>query len=217
MFRMGGWFEGDGIAHVQLGRLVSLVGGDTLHTGRAKGASQEWIVTVRADSPGEYEIRGSLGVRENGNLHEVDLSLPFRLGTDSAVTEPSHVTRAETVRGGQRYRYGGRFLVPIDHPEEFIQADIELHGSRATGPEVLEARCGKCPGSGLTIRMVVFINSEGAVQGASPVLPWSGLGEQAVEAAREYIGRFEFRAARLGGKTVADWGLVDVHVMAGDH
>ncbi len=214
-FSMAGQYGGEGTARLQLSPGLKLVAGDTLHRGRGIGPSKRWIVTLSPDRPGDLEIRGYLTVVEGDIVHELDLVLPFHVEAESAAVEPSRLTRLETVRGGQRYRYGERFLVPIEQPEEVTQAEIQRSGQRAAGPTVLEVVCGTCQGASQTVPMVAFVGANGKVVDAGLRTSVKGVSGEAVAAATHAIGEAQYRPAQFKGKAFADWVLVEVRVKSG--
>jgi len=210
-FSMDGRYNGGalGTARIRLPSGLRLLTGDTLFVGRP---GSEWVLKAVPEGEGDYVITGSLTfTRSDGIVDESDMRLAFSLRGEKASIEGSEPTRFETLRNGQRYRYGGRFLVPIDGAEAITQADIERSGRRASGPRVLETSCASCKGDQV-LPMVAFIGADGRVVGGQLRNSLRRFREDLVAAAMEAMGTAQYRPAQAKGKAVADWLLVDVRV-----
>ncbi len=203
-----------GILRLRLPDGLSLVSGDTLFRGHPAGEDNAWVVTLKVDRPGHFEIHGRLEVTSWLGTDEGDVLLAFESLPDTAMVERSRVVRSETVRDGQRYRYGGQFLIPIQQREDLTQNDIERFGQRASGPQELKAVCTSCNGStAIVVRMVAFVAADGKLVESRTRIPDKKLGKDLITAAKIALNAAHFRPARLKGKTVADWVLVDVRVV----
>jgi hypothetical protein len=60
------------------------------------------------------------GAVEESEFELVCSTTPAHLGSGR-----SKAIREECIRDGQRYRYGGMFLVPIDSSQHVVQMDLE--------------------------------------------------------------------------------------------
>ncbi|HEY3217237.1 MAG TPA: hypothetical protein VGK93_12170 [Candidatus Eisenbacteria bacterium] len=212
---VGGHYDTTAVSAVRL-RLpagIRLVSGDTLFRGHPRGRDNAWTLVIRAETPRRHEIRGSVSIQSGPIVDEGDYVLAFEATADTAIVERSRPVRCETVRGGRRYRYAGEFLIPIERTEEFTQTDIEHLGQRATGPRELDVACASCRGTlPQTIRMVAFVGADGKVVEARARVTPLRFGDDLVAGAKQAISGAKYRPARVKGRAVADWVLVDVHV-----
>lgn len=204
-----------GVAHIRLPEGIRLVSGDTLYRGHPQGPKRYWSIVVVPQRTGQFEITGTLAVQLAGEntVDELDMALSFRVDRDSAGVEPSRLTRAETVRGGKRFRYGGKYLVPIEAPERVTQAEIERDGTKATIMSSTQGRCPKCGSQGvIEAKFVVFVDAAGNVVGARPLRP---LSPEVERAAREALDGWRFEPTRVGSRPVSDWLQVLVRLSTG--
>jgi hypothetical protein len=169
-----------------------------------------WALTARPTRGGRFELRKTLRV-DHGRygLDEGEYVQPIELRTDSTVIGPARPIRLETVRAGQRFRYGDSFLVPIDGPETFTQGDLE---ERARVVSRRGARCSTCTaGDPDAVSWLVFVDASGRIKGArlaSDVDPKSA----AVAATRTVLDSWSFSPGKVKGRPVTDWLLVHVPV-----
>jgi len=200
-----------GVAHITLPPGLKLVSGDTLHVGQPAGRNDHWRLVVVPQLAGDYEITGTLRITsDKGRLDEADLVFRCHIEADTAAVEDSRVTRLETVRHGQRYRYGGRYLVPIEAPEHVTQAEIERSGTRAAIRASSPGRCVNCGTKGtVEARFVVFVNATGSVVGARPL---QALPPAVERAARDVLEGWKFEPTRVHGHPVSDWLRVTVRI-----
>jgi len=201
-----------GVAHVRLPEGLQLVSGDTLYRGHPQGPKRYWSIVVVPRRTGHFEISGTLAVTlgDKQTVDELDLTLDFQVGRDSASVEPSRVTRAETVRDGKRFRYGGKYLVPIEAPEQVTQAEIEHSGSKAAVRSSNRGRCVNCGFKGVVeAPFVVFVDASGRVTSARLLRT---LPPQLERVAREALEGWEFEPTRIQGRPVSDWLLVTVPI-----
>jgi hypothetical protein len=205
-----------GVARLQLPRGVELVSGDTLFRGHPGGSDNAWTLVIRAKESGRLEIQASVAIRADTVTDEGDMLLAFEAATDTAIVEWPRLTRSETVRGGQRYRYGGRFLVPIDGPEKFTQRDIDRAGQRAKGPARVEIACETCSAQEPhLVPMVAIVGADGRLVDARVRSRGVQLSDDLVAAATRAVANAQFQPGRFAGIAVADWVLLDVHVVTG--
>jgi hypothetical protein len=157
--------------------------------------------------------RGGMGVvrvmcrfESNGVVDEGEYELPVNVQSDTAVIETIRIVREERSLGGQRYRFGGRFMVPIDASERVSREDIE------NKPELIGrvvARGGN--GQNRRVRCVAFIDKSGHARSVR-VLAQDGLSVDEARAVEKAALKARYRPARAGQKLVADWVIVDVYL-----
>ena len=213
-FSMAGRFDTTavGTAHIRLPEGLQLVSGDTLYRGHPQGPTRYWSIVVVPQRTGLFEIRGTLAVQLSGEgtVDELDLALAFRVDRDSADVGSSRLTRAETVRAGKRFRYGGKYLVPIEAPEQVTQAEIERNGTKAAVRSSTQGHCPNCgTKEGIEAKFVVFVDATGAVVAARPL---RALSPDVERAARQALDGWIFEPTRIRGRPVPDWLQVTVPV-----
>jgi len=208
------------VARISIPEGIRVISGDTVsvaHVNRwMRRLAQRLIqIVIRPERPGRYLIRGWLGI-DGGPDHgadETDFLLSVVLEQDSVIyAHAPRVTRFENVRHGQRYRYAGRYLVPIDSSQALLEEDIT---SKAKAKSQEEAYCSGCPGPLPTlIPFVVMVGSDGRIR-ESRFLDMQEEGStdpSIVAAASAALQRWEFSAARAGDRAVADFLVVRVPV-----
>jgi hypothetical protein len=202
---------------------IEVVSGDTVHVTRVSNrgrrqAERRSSIVIRPTKLGSYVIRGSLRIDagEDRGVDETEFVLPLEVRADTVLyARAPRVTRFENVRGGQRYRYAGRYLVPIDTTEALLEEDIDQK-PRPSRQEI--ALCPACPGPLPTvIPLVVMVGSDGVVRETRFLdLDEQGAVDPAsVEAARRAVEKWVFEPARAGDRPVADYTVVRVSVRAG--
>lgn len=236
-FAFSAWFlEAPRVGHE--GRLRVLVGGTYQDTAKAEArihlpagmiltsgdtvlavsgaADPDWVIGLRAAAPGRYEIRGELRVDDMaGGIDEGEWVLPVDVRRDTTLVGSSVAVREERIRGRQRYRYGGPYLVPIDAPEHVIEREIDQRNGK---PKVLEHvaavdSLGLTSGS-MSLRFVLFIDSKGSLREARPIGGGSR-DARITAAAREALGRWRFApATTTAGRAVNDWIEVRVEILS---
>ena len=201
-----------GVAHVRLPEGLQLLSGDTLYRGHPQGSTRYWSIVVVPQRNGRFEITGTLAVTLGGKetVDELDLALDFQVVGDSASVAPSRLTRAETVREGKRFRYGGKYLVPIEAPEQVTQDEIERSGTKANTKSSSRGRCANFGSKGVVeAEFVVFVSASGRVAGARPLRT---LPPPVERAAREALEGWVFEPTRIHGRPVSDWLQVTVTI-----
>jgi len=142
---------------------------------------------------------------------EMVVELPMFVDSGGVTFSMVRTVRDETVRMGQRFRYGGDFLVPIDAPEEVVYSDI-IQRARVIHQE--SGHCTGCPPGHHEVPFVAFVTSRGAVRSLTffPNRDSSNSPPAVVHAAEIAIRRWKFEAARTENRRVADYvrGVVPV-------
>ena len=213
-------------ARISLPEGIQVISGDTVsvaHVDRHTRHRAERLVelTIRPVRYGSYVLRGWLSINagEDRGVDETDFHLPFTIEPDS--THYAHAprpTRFENVRHGQRYRYGGRYLVPIDSTQALLEEEITAK-PHATHQEA--AACHGCEGPLPTIvPFVVMVGADGKLR-ESRFLDIQeqnqGTTDPAwIEAAKQALVKWEFEPARAGALPVADYLVVRVPVRDGN-
>ncbi len=219
----GGHYPSDvlGRGTLRLGPGLKLLRGELTHTGHPSFSwrgevDRDWYVEVLAVDLGSTEIRALLRVEAGeGRVDEMEIVLPIKVAQDSIDFGTVKTVRAETIRGRQRFRYGGDFLVPIDAPEEIAPGDIV---ERATAVLQAQAICEECPSGNREMPFVVFVGRDGRIRssrfleerrGAPGATP------EMVQSAKAALQKWTFTPGRTRSGPVVDWVVVLVPVRGG--
>jgi hypothetical protein len=130
-------------SEIMLGPNLKWKSGDRVHTGhpgpRWQGEpDRAWTIELRAVREGRTYVRASYFCQiDDGYIHEMVVELPLQVDSDSVRFSEARPVRVETVRMGERFRYAGEFLVPIDGPEDVVPGDIV---TRARAPQNADRR-----------------------------------------------------------------------------
>ena len=200
---------------VLLGDTVSVAHVDR-HTRRR--AERLVLLTIRPVRYGTYRIRGRLAI-DAGPMHgadETDFDLPLTIQPDTLLyARAPRPTRFENVRHGQRYRYAGRYLVPIDSTQALLEEEIT---SKPRAVEQEAATCHTCPGPLPTVvPFVVMVGSDGTVRESRflDIQETGSIDPALVVAANRVLSSWKFEPARAGERAVADYVVVRVPVRDG--
>jgi len=208
------------VARVSVPEGIEVVSGDTLSVAHVSRHSRRYAgrvlqIMIRPVRPGTYVIRGWLGIdagAERG-ADETDFLLPIEVRPDTVIyARAPRATRFENVRGGQRYRYGGRYLVPIDSTEALLEDEITAK------PKPLTQEAALCPGCAAPLPTVVpfvaMVGSDGRLRESRflDMEEQGTIGSDVVAAASGALARWTFEPARAGGRPVADYVVVRVPV-----
>lgn len=206
-------------AVIRLGSNLEWIAGDSVHVASVSyrgdvSGKDRWNVDVRVVADGVTEIRGTISVSPQPNrVDEREVVLPVLVTKGVVTFGQQRRVRAETVRGGQRYRYGGEFLVPIDRSEAVTGPDIQ-EGVKVT--RKVDAICRACaPDSIQELQFVVFVNRDGSVHSSRLLGEGSsgkGVVPAMVDAAKETLTQWRFTPSRTKSGPVADWTIVAVRV-----
>lgn len=215
LLSMGGPYRPSAMAtsRIEVSNGVQVIEGETLRRARPSGRSGLWSIRLKVLRPGRSWIRGTVTIDTGaGYTDEGEFLLTLDAGNDTVMVAPSTLVRAETVRGGQRFRYAGKALVPIRKPERFTEEDIRARGTRARVKVATPGKCPECTDrAATTLEYLVVVDEHGAAIAAN--LRAQGVPEPAAErAARIALREWKFAPARLDGKAVADWAYVQVSV-----
>jgi hypothetical protein len=202
---------------------IEVLLGDTVrveHVAAHARRSAERLVqlTIRPTRYGRYVIHGKLSIDGGADYgtDETDFDLSLTLEPDTVIYDRApRVTRFENVRRGQRYRYSGRYLVPIDSTQALLEEEITAKPK----PIVQEAAsCHTCPGPLPTVvPFVVMVGSDGKVRESRFLdIQETGTTDSAlVAAASAVLSSWLFEPARSGDRPVADYVVVRVPVKDG--
>jgi hypothetical protein len=210
-------------ARISIPEGIQIVSGDTVSVARVDRHSRrraERVVSlvVRPVRAGSYVIRGRLEIDagEEHGTDETDFNLPLALEPDTLpVVQAPRVTRYENVRHGQRYRYAGRYLVPIDSTQALLEEEI-TQKPKPTVEGV--ASCHGCAGTPrVLVPFVVMVGSDGRIRDSRFLdLQEEGTTDpNLVAAASAALAHWEFEPAKAGAVPVADYVVVRVMVEDG--
>jgi hypothetical protein len=190
---------------LRLPKGVELVAGDTLIGGQACSDRISSVLRLRILASGRHEIVCDLSIVSGVGVDETQLIITMQSDRDSGAVVGRKYTRAETVRDGQRYRYGGRYLVPIAGPEDVTQGTLATWGKRAMGPAVIETECRACVReTAVRVPVVVFVGPKGDVVGVR-VRGTQPVAQSVVEVATRAVHTKTFAPAQYAGRAYADW------------
>jgi len=212
-----------GVARISIPDGIEVLSGDTvsvMHVDRRTRRHPERVfqLVIRPVRYGSYLIRGWLAIDagEERGADETDFYLPLTITPDSVTyARAPRPTRYENVRHGQRYRYGGRYLVPIDSSQALLEEEI----TQKAKPTVQEAAsCHGCPGPLPTVvPFVVMVGSDGRIRESRFLdIQEQGTTDPAlVAAASATLSGWQFEPAKAKGVPVADYVVVRVPVRDG--
>ena len=207
-----------GKATVTIGKGLEWVEGDREHSGHPSmfwrgPRDNQWSVRIRGTEPCLTSVRVLLSVQVDPNqVVEIEMNLPVVITGKTITFEGPRPVRMETVRNGQRFRYGGFYLVPIDAPEEVTPADIK------EGPTVIEqqpVKCSQCPSELKEVPFVVFVGRDGRLLSSRMLEPGGRamISAETAKAAEEALRHWKFSPARTKkSRAVAHWTFVRVPV-----
>lgn len=204
------------VGRIMLGPGMTLIAGDTLHVAHPSLAwngpeDYRWSLTLRAQRGRAVELRAAMRAEVgDGRIDEMESQMQVHLDADGIHATVPRTVREETVRAGQRYRYGGKFLVPIDGPEFVTASDIKVH---ALPIKEVAATCPTCPADGSKVAFVAFVDPSGNVRSSRALQnrkPGEHLSPDMLAAAAKALSRWTFSPARAGTGPVADWAIVEV-------
>jgi hypothetical protein len=202
---------------------IELVAGDTVsvaHVDRHSRRKTERVMEliIRPTRYGDYRIRGGLAI-DAGEEHgrdETDFYLPLTIRADTLTYgRAPRSTRYENVRHGQRYRYGGRYLVPIDSTQALLEEEITVK-PKATVQQA--ASCHTCPGPLPTVvPFVVMVGADGRMRESRflDIQETGTIDPALIAAASHELASWQFEPARAGSLPVADYLVVRVPVKDG--
>lgn len=174
-------------------------------------AGDSWTVAVRRLGTGTTSVVASVRINSRDLVDEGEYRLSVPLAGPTSGIEPATPIRLERVRSGQRFRFGGAFLVPIDSAEYVIQQDIDPVNGK---PQVVEQT--DAIDSLATVpsrrKVVVFVDAAGRVRDARPLGP-SRVAPHVTTLVRETLGKWLFKPAMAKGRAVADWVIVEVRIV----
>ena len=211
------------VARITVPEGILVISGDTVSVVRVSPHSRKHAerlirLVIRPERLGSYVIRGWLGI-DAGEEHgsdETDFLLPLSIEADTVTpARGPRPTRYENVRHGQRYRYAGRYLVPIDSTQALLQEEItEKAKTKIQEP----ADCPGCPEPlPVVVPFVVMVGSDGRVRESRLLDMEYAVTTNAslVAAAADALAHWEFTPALSGDRPVADYVVVRVPVRAG--
>ncbi len=193
---------------------VELVSGDTAVAGHPGGEGFRWEVRVRCPNASPVLIRGEMWVNNAWfGVDEGEFELPCGSAPESLANGRSRMVREENVRRGQRFRYGGFFLVPIDSAQRVTEKEIGEHGTKAQvlmSSPVVANISGAAPGDTLT--SVVFVKPDGTVRDLRLFARYERNAALVALIKAEVSRTWRFQPAGLRGVRYDDWVLIRVPI-----
>jgi hypothetical protein len=215
----GSWYPAGAKAQseILLGPSLEWKSGDRVHTGhpsdRWQGTPDRlWPIELRALKNGSTYLRATFSARVSvDRTDEMVIELPLLVQAEGVRFGVAHVVRAETIRKGQRYRFAGMFLVPIDAPEEVVSPDI-IKRARVTYQAV--GHCTDCDSGHYELPFVAFVTARGSLRSFRYLSNYVSKPDSPmiVQAAERSLRQWKFAPARTKNRPVSDWVLVKVPV-----
>ena len=208
--------------HITVPEGIEVISGQTLSVTSPTGGlrakpERKWQVVLVPRRQGSYEIRGTLKIDagpERG-VDETDFVLSLEVGPDTVIySRAPRATRFERVWEGQRYRYAGQYLVPIDSSEAVLQDEIDRR------PEVVRqtaATCSACSGDlPVLVPLAVIVGKDGLPREARylDISEEGTIDPAIVAAAKEALPQWQFAPASSKGRPVVDFLVIRVPVKA---
>jgi len=211
------------VGQISIPEGIDIVSGDTVSIARVdrysrRRADRVIQIVIRPARYGSYMIHGSLSLDggDDYGTDETDFYLPLIIQPDTLIYgRAPHTTRYENVRNGQRYRYGGRYLVPIDSSQALLEEEITQKPKPVT---VQAAACHGCPGPlPAFVPFVVMVGSDGRIKETRflDIQEEGSIDPALVTAASNELHEWKFEPAKAGNRAVADYVVVRVPVKDG--
>jgi len=175
-----------------------------------------WNVYLTPTRAGKYAIRGWIRVQRPNdaeNYDEMESRIDLEIRPDTVIYDRwSRGVRYERRANGQLFRYGGEHMVLIDAPEEWMAETTDpIEPAQLITPPKVE--CSDCELSDtLTLRYVVTVGEDGRVRWIEPNDQRSLVERRVIAAAEAAMKGWRFRPARIGGRPIAQWAVVDVEI-----
>jgi hypothetical protein len=197
-------------ARIELPTGWVLLTGEPRLRGRTTGGNiVRWTIRALPSHGGYFELRASVHIdRGSFGVDEADYIQTVELTRDTALLPQTRPIRLESIRNGQRYRYGGQYLVPIDASETFTESDLE---QRAQVISRSDARCGACPADHPeALRWLVIVDAGGRIRSARLLDFGIDPNSAAATSARIALDSWKFSPGRMKAQSVPDWLMVVV-------
>ena len=173
---------------------------------------EHWDLYLRPMRPGTYVLRGHYMAQAESHVDEGEWIVRWNVYPDRLDAELCESVRYERVENGQRYRYGGWFLVPIDEPEDFTYRTIRRAGQKPQLHSATSPSCDECEDAGQRLPgCYVLVNRDGQVVDVRipRTVDGDALSEFAATALREAALQWRFSPATVRARPVADWVYVE--------
>ncbi len=183
----------------------------TVPLGPTGAGTMNWPVTLITQGDGPRHISATIRIGHSGGpaIDEQEVRLDVTIHEGSVHVERQERIRATRVERGQRFRYGGKYLVAIDESET-TRPRID---SRPSIKREYVAQCPSCAADSDKADLVVTVGRNGRVTWVQPRRPWnSNIAPQLLEAAIEGAKKWRFEPAHSNGRPVADWATISVIV-----
>ncbi len=186
----------------------------TVPIGRTGAFTKNWFVKLVSKGHGVRHIGGTIRVPtpDSQSYDEQELELDVKVDGDAIQVVTKQPVRTIHVDHGQRFRYGGKYLVAIDASETASPKKID---TRPVTSHEVTATCSQCamPDS-QRVDLVVSVGTDGSVTWVRPRGEWeTKVSPEVWAAASRSTREWRFNPARSEGKPVADWALVRVTVV----
>ncbi|HYQ89180.1 MAG TPA: hypothetical protein VEU09_06105 [Candidatus Binatia bacterium] len=186
----------------------------TVPLGPTGAGHVSWPVRFVTKGDGPRRIVATIRIGRPGGpaIDEQEVRLDVTIHEGLVQVERQDKIRTTRVERGQRFRYGGRYLVAIDESET-VHPRIDV---RPSIKREYVARCPSCAAESDKVDLVVTVGRNGRVTWIQPRRPWnSNIAPELLEAAIQGAKRWRFEPARSNGKPVADWATISVIVRRG--
>lgn len=198
--------------HVRLPKGWKLVSGDTVIRGVISRDELRWPLVVRVGKPGRHQVFVRAVALVGGERKdETDMRIDLYVGAEATKCVGSGMTRVETIRAGQRYRYARLCLVPIEAPEPFIQNELNgPRGNRAVPIRRFSVVCAQCtPAERAPVQTRVIVDQSGRVMSVEVK---DRLSRELTALVEEAALKWRFKPATMDGIPVRDHAFIRVQV-----
>lgn len=214
----------DGVAHVGVSHGVEIVKGDTVRSIPPNRIIM-WPLYLRRSQVSRVKLTGSVRLQGNDSTSYDIGEQIVELGFDEKGMQvlDKRVTREIAVRKGQRFRYAGMVMVPVDSD------DVESPSHFDSRAELRKGKAIECRGCGLDstieVWVLVTVGRNGKVTWIQPPHPYIGtrvdrhgkalrpVDASIWPAVSDGVRRYKFRPAKVDGRTTADWATLTVQVV----
>jgi len=201
------------IVSLEISSNAEVVEGQSSLMGPASDASVRHL-TLRRAGPGNVRIVGSMRVPsdEPGSYYHYVELLQVGFEGNRLITIEKKPLQRFVSRRGQRFRYGGQFLVPLDTSESADEPTILSRPKLLTTAEIV---CAECELTETTvISTILTIGRDGGVTSARPTSPPApGREERLWATVHRGLRTWRFTPAMCSAGPVSDYVVLPIRVL----
>jgi len=184
----------------------------TVPLGPTGAGNKNWPVRLVTKGDGPRRIAATIRIGHPGGpaIDEQEVVLDVVLRGGLVQVERKESVRATRLEHGQRFRYGGKYLVAIDSSEK-ERPRIDTRPLLKRG---YVATCPRCVSDSQKVDLVVTVGRTGRITWIRPRTPWEPqIDPEVLAAATQAAKKWRFTPARASGKPVADWASITMLVL----